>query len=173
MPRRINLKEYEEYTIRERKQLLSNIKKDLKKYKNMKEFDYSDRKIESESVIELLEKIKENYELIRSDSQIILCDRKIVKKNLSDLNIKLIGSQMSNINYMNLLNSYVLEKMCENDQEKVKILSKSSGFIHWLIDLCDIKLNEDSSISEDSVNEIIENKHNAILELSNEIRKTL
>lgn len=171
MPRRVNLKEYEEYTIRERKQLLNNIKKELKKYKNMKEFDYSDRKIESESVIELLGKIKENYELIRSDSEIILCDRKIVKKDLSDLNIKLIGSQMSNINYMDLLNSYVLEKMCENDHEKVKIFSGSSGFIHWLIELCDIKLNPDSSISEDSVNEIIKNKHKAILKLSNEIRE--
>ena len=114
MPRRVNLKEYEEYTIRERKQLLNNIKKELKKYKSMKEFDYSDRKTESESVIELLGKIKENYELIRSDSEIILCDRKIVKKDLSDLNIKLIGSQMSNINYMDLLNSYVLKKMDKN-----------------------------------------------------------
>lgn len=166
----IDMSKYEQLSLAERKNLLMEILLDVKKYKYCKLDDPRKKVLLSEDMDELYRDIFNNHNLIKSDSGIILNIGKIVKNNLStEENLYNLNRQRKLLNLMYSMNSYLLIPMF-NSKSTVMAYDRKDIANSLLINTCEVKVNEDTSITKEAVNDNISEKHSEILQLAKQIR---
>lgn len=166
----IDMEKYRKLSLEERRKLLNDILRNVKKYKYLKLDDPRKKRLLSEKMDALFRDIYNNYELVKSDSGIILSNRKIVQRNLEDeRNLENINRQRKLLNLIYSMNFYFLIPMF-NDNTTIMAYDKNDIINSKCIAISEVKVNEDSSITKESINDKIIDHHNEILRLAKEIR---
>lgn len=163
-------RDYSKLTIEEKKELLGEIVKDMKKYQNLVIKAASPI---YKSLFDLVNSLCNNCKMIIMDSKIILDNSRVVYDNLENGKldyIELLDNQRKLLDFVYLMTKFILEPMCNDESEsKTFLCDEETKLIPMLVNKCNIE-NDNGVITYDSVKNSIKQVQEKFLSLTPLIR---
>lgn len=169
-----NILDYNQLSLLERKNLLKGISKTVKKYKSYKINDLREEFTMPYELKESFADILYNNEIIKSDSKIVLENIRTACKNLRATKCienvdkqRILLESMFSINDLFLL--FAGLEVFYNPNFSDESFDKDNKIISLMVDRYGVKPNDSGLVMPDAINDSINDKHNEILKLTDEI----